>query len=283
MKIIAESGATKTAWRSVCEDGTVRQALTEGLNPSCLDAEDICVAVRKAVPQLNPEGRMVSDVFFYGAGLVDEKTSGPIRDALQMWCPLAQIHFHTDLMAAARALFGDGSGIVAIMGTGSNSCLYQNGTIVRNIRPGGFILGDEGGAVSLGKAFLSDYIKGLVPQEIASAFDGRYGLTYPDIVRKVYHEPAAAAFMASLAPFIMEYVADAYISDMVRGCLGEFVTRTLSRYVGDGEKCAVGVVGSFGCACRDILCEVGRRYGVEFVRFVQSPIDALVKYHTHGI
>ena len=70
MKIIAESGATKTAWRAVCEDGTVRQALTEGLNPSCLDAEDIRMTVGKAVPQLNPEGRMVSDVFFYGAGLV---------------------------------------------------------------------------------------------------------------------------------------------------------------------------------------------------------------------
>lgn len=283
MKIIAESGATKTAWRAVCEDGTVRQALTEGLNPSCLDAEDIRMTVGKAVPQLNPEGRMVSDVFFYGAGLVSEETAGPIRDALEMWCPLAKIHFHTDLMAAARALFGDGSGIVAIMGTGSNSCLYENGAIVRNIRPGGFILGDEGGAVSLGKAFLSDYIKGLVPQEVASAFDGRYGLTYPDIVRKVYHEPAAASFMASLAPFIMEFISDAYIHEMVCGCLEAFVRRTLARYAGKGEKCMVGVVGSFGCACRDILGEVGRKYGAEFVRFVQSPIDGLVKYHTNGI
>jgi tRNA pseudouridine38-40 synthase len=39
MKLIVESGATKTSWRAVCDDESVRQVQTEGLSPTCLDVE----------------------------------------------------------------------------------------------------------------------------------------------------------------------------------------------------------------------------------------------------
>ena len=275
MKLIVESGATKTSWRALCDDGSVRSVQTEGLSPTCLDLEHTQAIVRKAVPELNPEGRHIDEVFFYGAGLVSSEASAPLAIAMEMWCPMAQVHFYSDILAASRALFGDGSGVVAIMGTGSNSCLYQNGEIVRNIRPGGYILGDEGGGVSLGKAFLSDFVKGLLPAEIEAAFAKEYGLDYAGVVRKVYKEPAASAFMASLAPFILQYKDDSYVSVLIEECLEAFVKRALSRY---GVK-NIGVVGSFGCACEDILRSIGDRYELDFVKFIKSPIDELVAYH----
>lgn len=278
MKLIVESGATKTAWRSVDESGVLRSVQTAGLNPTCLD-EDRCMdIVREAVPHLNPEGRQVGEVFFYGAGLVSEESCAPIRAALEMWCPFAEIRFHSDLLAAARALFGDGSGIVAIMGTGSNSCLYSDGEIVSNIRSGGFIIGDEGSGAALGKALMSDYVKGLLPEAVAKDLDDRYGLTYQQIVRRVYKEPGAAAFLASFAPFVLEHLAEpsGYIRNMLSDCLEAFVRRALSRYPGVKE---VGVVGSFGCACEGLLREAGARYGLDFVKFVRNPVDELVSYH----
>ena len=54
MKLIVESGATKTAWRSLASDGTVREALTSGLNPTCLDEEICRDIIRSAIPALNP-------------------------------------------------------------------------------------------------------------------------------------------------------------------------------------------------------------------------------------
>lgn len=236
MIIIAESGATKTAWRAVEDAGGVRTIQTAGLSPTCLDAAHCMAVVREAVPQLNPEGRRVDSVFFYGAGLVSEESVAPIREALEMWCPFAQTHFHSDLLAAARALFGDGSGVVAIMGTGSNSCLYRDGEIVSNHHSGGFIIGDEGSGSALGKALISDYIKGLLPDEVMRAFDERYSLTYQDIVRKVYKEQGAAAFLASFAPFVLEYADEpsGYMLSLLKECLELFVKRALSRY--DGVK-----------------------------------------------
>lgn len=288
MKIIVESGATKTAWRAVCADGNVREVLTEGLSPTCLDAEYISDIVRKAVPALNPEGKQVEQIVFYGAGLVSEESSAPVRFCLERWCPFAQVEFHSDILAAARALFGDGSGVVAIMGTGSNSCLYEDGRIVKNIRPGGYVLGDEGSGVALGRAFLADLVKGLLPESIEAEFVAQTGLDYTVIVRKVYKEKAASAFMASLAPFVLSHIDDPCIRSMVRDCLESFVKRALSRYAGfaSDERAArkVGVVGSFGCACESMLREIGEKYGLEFVAFLKSPINQLVRYHcNHGI
>lgn len=283
MKLIVESGATKTSWRSVCDDGSVRSVQTEGLSPTCLDMEHTQDIVRKAVPPLNPEGGHIDEVFFYGAGLVSPESYTPLAMALEMWCPMAQVHFYSDLLAAARALFADGSGVVAIMGTGSNSCLYERGDIVRNIRPGGYILGDEGGAVSLGKAFLADYVKGLLPSEVEDSFLKEFGLDYTQIVRKVYKEQAASAFMASLAPFIIRHKDNAYVRELIETCLESFVKRALSRYSDDALDSSaaktVGVVGSFGCACEDMLRMIGARYGLEFVKFIKSPVDELVIYH----
>ena len=283
MKLIVESGATKTSWRALCEDGSVRCVQTEGLSPTCLDLEHTQSIVRKAVPQLNPEGKHVSEVFFYGAGLVSAESSAPLAMALDMWCPMAQVHFHSDILAAARALFADGSGVVAIMGTGSNSCLYENGQIVRNIRPGGYILGDEGSGVSLGRAFLADFVKGLLPTGVEADFVKEFGLDYAQIVRKVYKEPAASAFMASLAPFILKHKGDVYVAALIADCLESFVRRALARYPQMAQDPVlarkVGVVGSFGCACEEMLREIGSRYGLEFVKFIKSPVDELVTYH----
>lgn len=276
MKLIAESGATKTDWRLIADDGTVRSASSAGLNPSVLDVEQMREIIAPVMPVLNPEGKSVEEIFFYGAGLVSDAAAAPLAGVLSMWYPFAQMEFHSDMLAAARALFGNGSGVVAIMGTGSNSCLYENGVIVKNIRPGGFILGDEGSGAALGKAFVSDFIKGLLPDNVEEEFVKEYGLDYQKIVQKVYREPAASAFLASFAPFILERTEEPYIKNLVDSVIESFVVRSLKRY---GQTVKVGVVGSFGCACEAVLRETGIRHGLEFTMFLKSPIDKLTEYH----
>ena len=284
MRIIVESGATKTSWRALCDDGSVRSAQTAGLSPTCLDDDHIRGIMREAMPVLNPEGRTVSQIFFYGAGLVSPEAAAPVMSALEMWCPFAQVEFHSDIVAAARALWGDGSGVVAIMGTGSNSCLYEDGKVVRNIRPGGYVLGDEGSGVALGRAFLADYIKGLVPEDISAEFDKEFGLDYAGIVRKVYKEQAASAFMGTVAPFVMKHIGNQYVNELVKDCLEAFLKRSLSRYCqGTSDNAAarrVGVVGSFDCACEPLLHALAPAYGLDIVKFIKSPIDELVLYHS---
>ena len=276
MTIIAESGATKTDWRSVAEDGKVISVQTAGLNPMTMSYEALREVIASAVPVLNPGGCRVDNVFFYGAGLVSEESTCVLESVLDMWCPFAHVEFHTDMEAAARAVFGDGSGVVAIMGTGSNSCLWQDGQIIRNIRPGGFILGDEGSGASLGRMFLSDYIKGLVPEELASRFYAEFGLGYPEIVKGVYRSEAPSRFVASFARFVCGHKDNEYAAELIERNIRSFMERSLVRY----DNGRIGVVGSFGCACRDEIERIGKDYGLVFEKFIQSPIEELVAYHS---
>lgn len=275
MILIAESGATKTDWCSVSKDGTLRRIRTKGLSPITLSYEGMKEIASVAVPSVNPSGESVAEIFFYGAGFVSESLTAPLREILGMWCPFARVHFESDLTAAARALFGNGTGVVAIIGTGSNSCLWEDGSIVRNIRPGGFILGDEGGGVSLGKRILSDYIKGLLPESLAESFDSKYGLDYASIVAHVYKGEETQRFLASFAEFAVEYLEDEYIKGIVHDNLCSLFERSLSRY---GCR-RVGIVGSLGFALKDQILAVAEEYGLEVVRFVKAPMDELVKFH----
>lgn len=275
MKLIIESGSTKTDWRSVADDGKVIGFRTSGINPLLQSEDDIRSVMAKAIPEVNPQGRTVDEVFFYGAGVLSPAFAEPLVSLLATWCPLARIECETDLTAAARALFGDGSGVAVILGTGSNSCLWENGKAVSTIRTGGFILGDEGSGAVLGKMFLSDYIKGLVPEPLKSMFDKEYGLDYASIVTRVYRQEAPSRFLASFARFIMDNKENGYAAGLVRRNIRDFMERVLIRY---GES-RIGVVGAFGVACMEELIEIGQEYGLEFVRFVQSPADELVKYH----
>ena len=70
----------------------------------------------------------------------------------------------------ARGLFKCEAGIACILGTGSNSCFYDGKIVVKNVRAGGYILGDEGSGAVLGKMFLSDVLKGLAPKDVTADF-----------------------------------------------------------------------------------------------------------------
>jgi hypothetical protein len=82
----------------------------------------------------------------------------------------------------------------------------------------------------------------------------------------------------------MKYIDNQYIYDLVKDCLEAFLKRSLARYrqddPGNADARKVGVVGSFGCACEAILRSLEKDYGLEFVKFVKSPIDELVTYHS---
>ena len=277
MIIVAESGATKTDWRLLMDDGTVRNASSAGLNPSVLGPEQINSIIGSVIPELNPEGRSVREIHFYGAGLVNEAAAAPLADVLEMWCPFSDKHFHSDMLAAARALFGDGSGIVAIMGTGSNTCFYDGTQISQTVYSGGFILGDDGSAAVLGKMFISDYLKKLIPEDVAKDFESKYDGSYANIVENVYRSSAPAAYLGSLAPFIMSHYDNPHIKNLVDTNFQNFIDRSLKTYATDVYP--VGIVGGFAYACRDIFVPMCEKAGIKVAGIINEPIEGLINYH----
>ncbi|MGM9786690.1 MAG: hypothetical protein ACI3ZS_07620 [Candidatus Cryptobacteroides sp.] len=279
MILIVDSGATKTDW-GFCEKGDPGNATivrTEGMNASTMRFVDILKIVNNASEQAGKEitGK-VEHIYFYGAGIVSKESAMPVHDALMYVFPRAyMLHCSSDLAGAAIALFGHGKGVAAIMGTGSNSCLYENGRIIKNISPGGFILGDEGSGAALGKMLLSDYFKELVPEDFVRLIDAEFDIRYSDAVSKIYKGEAPSRYLASFAKFIIAHKEHEYAASLIDKNLRSFIERSLCRY-GCSE---IGVIGSVGLACREELTRLGAEYGLNFTTFLQSPVQSLISYH----
>ena len=156
MILIADSGGSKTDWRLIHQDGTIGQANGPGFNPYYQPVEDLKRDVEKILlPKINEES--VSKIYFYGAGVSSVKNQLTIKSAFLEFFPEAHIEIGWDLLAAARALCGHEPGIACIMGTGSNSCLYDGTKIVDNVANLGWILADEGSGANIGRKFLVDF------------------------------------------------------------------------------------------------------------------------------
>ena len=259
MKLIVDAGATKAQW--ALSGG--KRFLTEGLNFAHMPEEKLRLVLSEAAEKSGPG---VTEVHFFAAGLVGES---PVR--LEEFFPGADVEYASDMVGAARALFGRGRGVAAIIGTGANTCLWDGTGIRRQFRSGGYVIGDEGSAAALGRLFLSDYVKGLVPEALASAF----GASYADIVREIYASPSPARYLGSIAPFLLERYADPYVKSLIDNNFRAFFERTVCRY----GPSSLGVVGGFGFAAREILRSVGRECGIELETVMPSPMEGLLRYY----
>jgi len=277
MTLIIEAGATKTAWLLIDAKGnTVAKVETTGINFSTICAEAIAKSVDSAVSVL-PCGD-VGQVFLYSAGLPDDNERKLLLQTFEAHFPkMTEFAVESDLMAAARAVCTHSEGIAAILGTGSNSCHYDGQKIIGHVNSGGYIIGDEGSAAGLGKLFLSDFIKNLVPKEIAKPFSKEFDGSYTGIVRKLYGGVTApSAYLGSFAPFIVSHYDHPYIKRMVDGNFADFFERCILQYP---SGLPIGIAGGFGYAYRDIVRSVAASKGLEISVFVKSPIDRLADFH----
>ena len=272
MVLIADSGSTKCTW--ITGDGSrTTQLRTRGINAVQHSAEQI----REALGELPPH-QGVTAVRFYGAGCGETfpEASEKLRRELEAHFGTADITVESDLLGAARALWGRREGIACILGTGSNSCLCRDGEIVCNIPPLGYVLGDEGSGAVLGRNLLNGIFKGHIP--LKEEFLAAHGLNYEEIIRRVYREPYANRFLASFAPFIHAHTDCVEVREMVRRSFRDFAARNLSRYpTGLPVSLAGGVAAHFEALLREALEAEG--YRVENI--VESPAEGLLKYH-HG-
>ncbi|MEG0519275.1 MAG: ATPase [Bacteroidales bacterium] len=275
MFLIADSGSTKVDWRAIMDDGSVKSIYTEGINPVFIQ-KDYIVNILKA--KLLPElGLNLKEVYFYGAGVLSVELSNVLNEAFMDVFPQCRCCAASDLLAAARALCGHNAGIACIMGTGSNSCFYDGENIVKNVKAGGFILGDEASGGVLGRKLISDYIKGLLPKGIEVEFNKRYQLDYTKVVELVYKQPLPSRFLASFSPFINEFRSHPHIHNLLRSSIDEFFKRNISQY--DYKTYPVNFVGSIAYYYKDIFELVAAENGMKIGKIIKSPADGLVKYH----
>ncbi|HOI27967.1 MAG TPA: ATPase [Paludibacteraceae bacterium] len=277
MYIIVDSGSTKTELKLQGDNFPNSDSIIiPGINPFYQTEKEIANLLQSAINMELP-AQSIRKIYFYGAGCSFPEKKAMVANALRTFFSNAEVDVENDLLAASRALFGDQKGIACILGTGSNSCLYNGKEIEMNVSPLGFILGDEGSGAVIGKKFVADCLKNQLPTELKDKFLERYNTTPQEIMDNVYKKSFPNRYLASLCHFLLENIEDAHIQKIIRDSFGEFFDRNIRQYPQKGDK--LGFVGSVAFLFKDLLTEVAETKGYKIEKIIRAPMDGLVAYH----
>lgn len=276
MILIADSGATKTDWCFGEDKENAKIIQTQGINPFHQSKEHIDKVLKEELlPQLE-NAVNITHIHFYGAGCTPEK-SLIVKEALQTAFSQAKIQVESDLLGAARSLCGKEPGIACILGTGSNSCEYDGEKLRSNVSPLGYILGDEGSGAVLGKRLVSDCLKHQLPEHVCQNFLEESKLTPAEIIDKVYRQPQANRFLASLTPFLSRHREEPEIHYLLVSCFSDFFQRNVMQY--DYPQKPVHFTGSIAWYFQKEVKEAAERKNILCGKFIKSPIHGLIAYH----
>ncbi len=278
MILLADSGSTKTDWWFV--RGTRRLAAfrSPGLNPYFLDPDQIRALVMESMPegfrQYRPE-----EIYFYGAGCSTAEKQERVRRALQALFPdTERTEVGSDLLGAARALFGRDRGIACILGTGSNAAVYDGQELAHAVPSLGYLLGDEGSGASIGKSFLTRWMRGQVPDDLSVDFTRTHAGTPRSILSDLYAESHPNRYLASFAVFLHRRMAHPFVRELVAGSFNDFLREQVSR-LPDREGLPLAFTGSVAFHFRHILAECSVKAGLQFLRAEASPMEGLHRHH----
>lgn len=279
MILIADSGSTKTDWRLIDANQQIHQYTTQGINPYFQNQQEIVQIIQTELLSQIRIGMPihVSEIHFYGAGCGAIQRKRQVASALSPFFSSAHIDIHTDLLGAAHALCGSDPGIVAILGTGSNTCYYDGTSIVENHPSLGFILGDEGSGAHIGKTFIQAYLNKELPEPLADRFYERFQLDKDQILDSIYRQPMPNRFLASFSKFIFQNLKDQYLVDLVASCFEQLFEKQILNY--EHVSLRLNCVGSVAYYFSNILRAVAVNKGVTIGTIIETPIAALTLYH----
>lgn len=275
--LVADSGSTKTDWCVINEGEVALEFSTQGINPFHQPKEIIyAILSQELLPKLGDIAPQ--EVHFYGSGCntVNAKLMQQLLSAsLPKPC---SISVYNDLLGAARALCGTSSGIACILGTGANTCLFDGTKIQKNVPPLGYVLGDEGSGAVLGKLFLNAVYKGFISPAIRQQLEEYLSMDYQQIIARVYREPMANRFLASIAPFIHSRLHVPVVRGIVISNFRDFFRRNITNY--GSPSLPIGAVGGIAFHFSDELREAARLEGYSIAKILHSPLSGLVEYHS---
>ena len=275
VKLIADSGATKTEW-CLLNNGKKKTFFTQGISPYFLSSDEIRNLLLK---ELKPKVKQqVDEIYFYGTGLFDTENAKMIKKVLRQVFPGSKAYADHDILGAAKALCGKKKGIVCNLGTGTFSCYYDGKKIIKS-RPGpGYRLGDEGSGAYLGKKVIQYYLYEIFDEDLKYRFDKKYNTNRAEILQNVYRKPFPNRYLASFALFLAENRGHYMIENILEDGLNDFFFYHLVKYP-EIWKLPVNFAGGIAFGFKDVLAQLCSNYGFELGKIMKNPMEGLVKYY----
>lgn len=276
MKLIADSGSTKTTWLISGGSPETDICYTSGINPFFQQSVEILQTLET---EFTLDKEKIDSVFYYGAGVANEQKRNELSVALKQYFSQAKdIQIESDLMGAARSLCGHSKGIAAILGTGSNSCYYDGRSIAYNVSPLGYILGDEGSGAVLGKKLISDLLKNQYEQRLNKLFFDTYETSPAEIMEHVYRKSFPNRYLAQYTRFLAAHINEEVFHKLVFESFCDFFNRNIRQYP-QSKELPVHFTGSIAFHFSTVLKEAAEACGFRVGQIEPDPMPGLNKFH----
>lgn len=266
--LIADSGATKTDWLYV-DDNEFVHIQTQGLHPATIDGDDDEIEIRDLVGEFNPEV-----VHFYGTGCGNPVSDQIIKRFLSPIFSESKIIIRTDLEGCGKAFFGDESGVVAILGTGSICAKIENGNVAKKSASLGYAIGDEGSAADLGRRLLKIYYRKYVDEETLNFIGEKLGHSeYGDMMNQIYSSSKPNRVLASIAGNVFIPPFPDELNKVLKDTFSDFITYQLSQLSLKKEERIV-FTGKVALSHKELLLDEMKNFGYENVEVIYPVIFA---------
>lgn len=277
VKLIADSGATKTEW-CLLKDGKPKMKATQGISPYFFTEEKIVQLLETELSPSLPELASTTEIHYYGTGMGSPVNVQMLKKALKQVFKNASIEISDDMLAAARALNGRSKGLACNLGTGSFCCYYDGKKIAKKSPGIGYVLGDEGSGAYLGKKVIQYFLYKTFDEELNYKFEKKYNVGHVEILENVYRKPLANRYLATFSFFLYENRGHYMIENIIEDGLNDFFFTHLCKYR-EVWKLPVHFVGGVAFGFKDVLEQLCNTYEFELGKILNKPMGGLIEYH----
>jgi len=279
MKLLVDSGSTKSDWIAIDENGKVLfTTQTLGLNPEVLDKEEIISRLDDKF-DISHNKHKATHLFFYGAGCGTDRMKNYLTKAFEEYFFNASVTVHEDTYAAVYATTPKNEeAIVCILGTGSN-CSYFDGSILhQKVQSLGYIAMDDCSGNRFGRHLLRSYYFNKMPKELAQEFQEEYNVEPDNVKHNLYKEPNPNAYLATFAKFLIRHKDTEFCKKFIYSELESFVENYIKQF-DNYTQIPVHFVGSIAFYLKDELIQILSKHDITVGNVLRRPIDGLIAYH----
>ena len=277
MILLADSGSTKCSWALCDKEGAIlEKCRTIGFNPYFINSVSITSHLENS--GLNKYKEKIEKVFFYGAGCSSKEKNKIIEDPFIEFFSNAKITISHDLDAACFAMYNNKPNITCILGTGSNSCIFDGTNIIENAPSLGYIAGDEASGNFFGKQLINLYVNNALPRNIVEKFENWTPERKDEIIENIYSVQRPNLYLATFFRFMYENKEEQIFDSIFRKGIQHFFDLHIKCFE-NHKNYPLTFVGSVAYFLSDYINEISKKEGMQIQEIAQSPIENLVKEH----
>ncbi|MFI5161516.1 MAG: N-acetylglucosamine kinase [Sphingobacteriales bacterium] len=277
MILVADSGSSKTDWLLAVPGQEPLQFRTDGLNPYFRTEKEMVKILQDQGKDLTSRAVDINEIYFFGAGCSSPDRHEIVSNALSQLFPKAYISVDSDLLGSAYATCGHEKGLCCVLGTGSNISFFDGEEVHSGQHGLGYVLGDEGSGSWFGKALITDFLYGNMPDDIHALFNADYQLDKEAVIVNVYQKPNGNFYLASFAKFINKIRDSQYGQALLARGFLEFIETNVKSYP-QYHKYKCNFVGSIAYVFSDELKRLCESNEIKVGNIIRQPIYDLLQF-----